>query len=554
MAHLNAEDQEMRFIAAATFTICDTDLEQEGPSISYNLYEGDSLLEAEKDVLSLLNEDGSRCFPAFHEASEPCILQRPLSDLVNIWHPDKIDGSVFCLHLYERAASAETGRADGDDPRRTPIVKDEEPSSELETLFLTPSPPEHLRSSILFRLTFAFKDSAPVDHGLWVPLDLRVKLSEPTESLPLLVKEAIEEVASKDENLTSTLINHSHQLFVRPEIHFGDEREIYSDFTRKVRVHTLADFFPSTPALTTSIPVQVKVKLRAVEDALSDLTEAIVADTEIGYQFFRLGSLKTVRTSNTDNSSIPVDCAVVAWLEEDGTVHLNKVHTWLINGMCLGECHAMNEAEYDTSSYDWTVDYEDAENIEELSALVRAYSESDEVGAILGEVPLGPTYSFRLYDPTEHGMGLDGWPKTGIRIAVKIVNMLPKHSGGSNIIFPAPENFQLEVEPVDTAASVAMLIEGELMEEVHEDGRTSSRLFQSVLYGKWRMEMWVLPQIDGQTTMFRYTEGSLTQFLDPDRGRMDGRLYLEAHIVPRSGVQWWDVRGSARSCQRKARS
>ncbi|KAK4544499.1 hypothetical protein LTR36_004071 [Oleoguttula mirabilis] len=518
-------------IATATFKLCDVGRHSDSVSTSYDLYEQSSRTQVEIEILALLHEDGHTHFPAFHEASESCVLQRPLGDLIRIWHAEMIEGSTFCLHLHESESHAD--EEETDDALQMSCDADL-PSSELDTLFLTPSPPHHLRDTIIFRLTFGFKDDAPIDHDLWRPYDLRVKLSTLTESLPLLIKEAAEEIAANDTGLISILLNNSHKLFLRPLLVFGDERDDYADFTRKVRVETLAELFPSTPALTTSVPVRVKVKLRVVDDdAPSDLSEAIVADTELGYQFSRLGSLKAARLGDLDDSEVPIECAIVAWVEDDGTVHLNKVQTWLINGLCLGECYTVNEVGYDISSYVWTFDYEDAENVEELCTLVRAYAESGEPEAA-GEVLIAPTYSFRTYDPAHHGLSLSGWPKTGVRIAVKCVNMLRKHSGGSNIIFPAPENFQLEVESVDTAESVLMLIETELNVDYHEDGRTSSRLFQTAMYGKWQLEMWVLPQIDGETTMYKYKEGSLTQFLDSERGFADGRLYVEAHIVPRS--------------------
>lgn len=284
------------------------------------------------------------------------------------------------------------------------------------------------------------------------------------------------------------------------------------------------------------------MELHAVKDAPVDLSDAIVPDTEIGYHFFRLGSIgKRTPREELRESHVPVDYALVAGIgctdTDDDDVVIFKVPTWSLNGVCIGECYAGSHESF-SRSYDWADENSSAQTHTQLSDLVRAHRDNDNDNEEPGDgVPIAPTYTFRPYDPAKLSLGLHGWPRTGISIAVHCVNLLGSSSSASNIVLPAPENLQLDVEANDTPASLREHICDELGKAHYRDGRTSLGLFRPALEGKWKMVLWVMPQIEGRAGMYQYTEGSLRRFLDPEGGKRDGRLYVEAHIVPQGRVR-----------------
>lgn len=272
------------YLSTAEVKLCDAHIAHDNPTEFYDVHTehcetAAACTRTEIDVLAQLGEDGYRYFPAFHGVDEVCAVRRPLSDFARVWHPDLVNGEVFCLHLHRRGRRIEEGEAgeeeagdeemgdeemeDEDEEVLDEEVKDEDTesadgvqnaetavkvddeSSELGFLERTPTPTDYhpARDTATFTLAFELPADAPVDFDLWHSRDLPVDLAERLDSLPSLVQETVESVAAQDLQLTEALLENKHRLFFKVETRFQDERDLYADFTYKVRVETVGDLF-----------------------------------------------------------------------------------------------------------------------------------------------------------------------------------------------------------------------------------------------------------------------------------------------------------------------
>lgn len=523
-------------IAKAEFKLCDKRQTTASPTIKFALYEEDHPTDVEVELLSCLGANGSTHYPSFHDTREPCGIARPSSDFLYVWHPEKIEEAIFCVHVEERALSG--SEVEGE---RGPIGQmPDDVSDSASQLFYTgrtPSPPE--QSMAKFRLSFGFKPNAPVTLGLWKPREVSVPVSDSVDSLPHQFKQMVEQLTTQDSLLTDVLLRGSHQLFMRPVLQFSDERRQYTDYRRVIRVETVEDLFPSDSTAQQCVPVLVKMKLRPFEESVSSISEAIIADVEIGYDFYRIGSIPgsslQQRKTKQITNGLPMVRALVARIEDDGeleTLELSKVDSWMVNGLVLGECYTLNEPLHEPH-YILTSVYQGCRSMQELTEKVQTQRDNYWEHHTM-DLPIAPTYSWRTFNREDHFPDSDEINTTIITVAVKCVNMLPKHIGGGNIILPAPKHMQFEVDSKATCRSVRKLLEMELAEDTgaSADGRTSSRLFTPALQGKWRTMLWALPQIQGHSMLYKLSGCRLAHFLKPQTDEEDGRLYVEAHILP----------------------
>ncbi|KAI7192086.1 hypothetical protein KC316_g5455 [Hortaea werneckii] len=520
-------------IATANFKLCDEGRTILNKPINYDLYEEEHTTDIEFEILERLNANGGSHYPLFHVNSEPCAIQRPIGDLLYIWHAEKIAGSVFCLHLYERYpedAEAEVQGAGSDD------VSDS--ASQLFVEDGSISPPDCPLAN--FRLSFGFKLNAPVVGNIWKPRNVAIPLSDKVESIPNQVRDMVQQIALQDQGLSSALMQRNHRLHCRPILQFNDERRIYAAYSRKVRVDTIADLFPSDGAAAQTTPVFVKMKLRPCDGTPDSIEGRVVADVDFGNEFYRVGAMNTTEHESSPEgarSKLPFTRALIAHFETDGeneTFHLGKVDSWLVNGLEIGECCSSSPAHGETS-FALTGPYRDVESMESLCEMVRNQRGECATASDQG-VPIAPVYSWRAFDPREYRLGAFDNVVRKIIVAIKCVNLLPKHAGCSNLTMPSPTSMQLTKTCTSTATKIQELIEGELGDENHEDGRTTHLLFEPALLEKWKLLLWAMPQIEGDALLFKFEQGTLADFMDWDCDEIDCRLYIEAHIIPRSFI------------------
>ncbi|KAI7626531.1 hypothetical protein KC319_g1776, partial [Hortaea werneckii] len=356
-------------IATATFKLCDEGRTIENKTINHDLYEEDHTTDIEMEILEKLDANGGSHYPLFHVDSEPCAIQRPIGDLLYIWHSEKITGAVFCLHLYERYptdAEAKAQDAASDD------VSDS--ASQLFVEDGSVSPPAYPLAK--FRLSFGFKPNAPVDCNIWKPRNVAIPLSDKVDSIPSQIRDMVQQIALQDEGLGAALIQRNHRLHCLPLLQFNDERRLYATCSRKVRLDTIADLFPSDGAAARTTPIFVKMKLRPCDDAPDSIEGRVVADVDFGYEFFRVGSINIPNQASTPmqaSEKLPFTRALIAHFETDGeneTFHLDKVDTWLVNGLEVGECCNATPAHGETS-FALTGAYRGIESMEALLEMVR---------------------------------------------------------------------------------------------------------------------------------------------------------------------------------------
>ncbi|KAI6892133.1 hypothetical protein KC318_g6882 [Hortaea werneckii] len=520
-------------IAKASFKLCDEGRTIETKTINYDLYEEDHTTDIELEILERLDANGGSHYPLFHVNSEPCAIQRPIGDLLYIWHTEKIAGSVFCLHLYERYpedAEVEVQGAGSDD------VNDSASQLFVEDGSISPQGCPLAN----FRLSFGFKLNAPVDGSIWKPRNVAIPLSDKVESIPNQIRDMVQQIVLQDQGLSSALMQRNHRLLCRPILKFNDERRIYAAYSRKVRVDTIADLFPSNGAAARTTPVFVKMKLRPCGDTSDSIEGRVVAHVDFGNEYFRVGSINItnqVSASTQASQKLPSTRALIAHFETDGeneTFHLGKVDSWLVNGLEIGECCTSSPAHAETS-FALTGPYRGIESMEDLCEMVR-YQRGECATASDQGVPIAPVYSWRAFDPREYRLGVFEHVARKVTAAIKCVNLLPKHAGCSNLILPCPTSMQLKRTCTSTATKIQELIEGELGDGNHEDGRTTHLLFESALREKWKLLLWAMPQIEGDALLFKFEQGKLADFIDWDCDEIDCRLYIETHIIPRSFI------------------
>ncbi|KAI6825961.1 hypothetical protein KC327_g7880 [Hortaea werneckii] len=520
-------------VAKAKVKLCDEGRMIENKTVNYDLYEEDHTTDIELEILEKLDANEGSHYPLFHVDSEPCAIQRPIGDLLYIWHSEKIIGSVFCLHLYERYppdAVADAAGADQDD------VSDS--ASQLFVEDGSVSPPACPLAK--FRLSFGFKPNAPVDCSIWKPREVAIPLSDKVDSIPSQIRDMVQQIALQDEGLGAALIQRNHRLHCLPVLQFNDERRLYATCSRKVRLNTIADLFPSDGAAARTTPIFVKMKLRPCDDAPDSTEGKVVADVDFGYEFFRVGSVNITEHDSTSmgaGDELPFTRALIAHFETDGeneTFHLDKVDTWLVNGLEVGECCNSTPAHGETS-FALTGAYRGIESMEALLEMVRRQRGECATASDQG-VPIALVYSWRVLDPREHRLGVFNNVARKITVTIKCVNMLPKHAGCSNLVLPCPTSMQLAMLCTSKATQVRDLIEGELEDENNEDGRTTHLLFEPALREKWRLLLWGMPQIEGDASLFKFEQGKIATFMDWDCDKIDCRLYMEAHIIPRSFI------------------
>ncbi|TKA72855.1 hypothetical protein B0A55_07700 [Friedmanniomyces simplex] len=545
------QNGDAEFIATATFRLCHKPAAAE--TITYHLSVGTSPTKTEIDILSALGENGRTSFCTFHEERESCVVSRPLGDLIIIWHPEKIAGSNFCLHVHARqlrvsdeevrAAEKEwqgVGEVAGSGVE-TEVAKGAEAESsntgKNKAARRKSGSSELPGDSVTVRLSFLQDEDSVLDPAVWRGVDISVPRTARVESLPTLMMADVRTLVKQDKRLFAMLQAGSSKIIVNPSLQFKDYRDRYVNFELgKLLVETFADLF-SAASEERSVDVAVEMLGRDAETTPkkpADAVEPFVCDVSA---MFRLGAVQQrAASASTKASGIAHEMIIVGVFDDTAGLLLGTVPIFSVNSLLIGDCYVGATTIDFKETHEWAEKYADATSIEDLAALVRAHRKDKPKPAL--RLPVRPSFSFRRFNPLEHGLGVIRWPSVGVHLTVRCVSMLPasySSDDGGLIVFPALRHTRYALESVDNVDSVKMMIREEMRGQ-GKDGRTCGCLFEEGMMGKWEMVLWVLPQMEGTATLYRWVEGGAAQFLRPgDKGTMDGRLYVEAHVLEVEG-------------------
>lgn len=141
-------------------------------------------------------------------------------------------------------------------------------------------------------------------------------------------------------------------------------------------------------------------------------------------------------------------------------------------------------------------------------------------------------YSFKTFGVTKGcPRPVHQFPSGGISVAVRFVNHL-EGKEASKLMFSS--TIELELEENDKAAEILQAIQ-ETVESIQADGKMRA-LYKPPLQDQWGVQFWVLPQVPGGTTLYRYKSSvqALHSFLNQTEvSQGDATLFMEVHLVPK---------------------
>ncbi|KAK3116066.1 hypothetical protein LTR53_003956 [Teratosphaeriaceae sp. CCFEE 6253] len=528
---MNPTRENSDLVATTIFRLC---RKPNASAVAYRLSVTPSPIQSELEIMTALGENGRTSFCTFHEAREACVVSRPLSDLINIWHPDKIEGSTFCLHLHARqfrladealsqaltewrageATATEVSGSQATSPTEIRVARGKSASGQSKD-----------GDAVILHVTFPQEEGSVLDAEVWSGVEVSVPLTARVETIPVVVMKEMQKLLRQDKRLFAMLQEGKNRLTFKPYLQFKDCRDCYVDLEHgRVVVQTIARLFSEPSEQAREIEVMVEVEGESCDMAPSKPAEAVVPFVCELSEMFRLGRVQDVTSSGAKAKTILCETAIIGALDVETGLRLGAVTIFAVNNMSIGDCYAGAMLSF-KESYAWADKYWGARTLEDLATMVRAHrNDRLKPGQ---ELPIRPDYTFERFDAGGLKLGLIRWPSSGVHLTIRCVSMLPLDDMA--FVFPALKYTQYTLEAVDTVDSVKMMIREE-MRAKRKDGRTCGSLFQKDVVGRWDLVLWTLPQIDGMTTLHRWLGGPVTQFMR-SKGKTDGRLYVEAHVV-----------------------
>lgn len=142
-------------------------------------------------------------------------------------------------------------------------------------------------------------------------------------------------------------------------------------------------------------------------------------------------------------------------------------------------------------------------------------------------------YSFKTFGKKEScPEPVDAVPPSGLSAALRFISHL-ESDGPSKISFE--DNSELTLESEDTFEIIEKEITDGLRQKHGKRHGDTNALFKEPWENSWYMQLWILPQVPGGTTLYRYSANTkLHCFLnksDLDKG--DTTLFMEVHLLPK---------------------
>ncbi|KAK6391749.1 hypothetical protein LTR65_004243 [Meristemomyces frigidus] len=266
------------------------------------------------------------------------------------------------------------------------------------------------------------------------------------------------------------------------------------------------------------------------------LTELLLSPTKNEpCRYFRLGSVPTPddvlrQTLNTrqmkqlaKSVEIGYMWALLAWFDQDERLQLSRVHAYDFDNFCVGDCSEWtpwSKIKF-SNKHNYLLPYQPvswrAERKCDLETRLKESIRNGHEDPGFG-IPFLPPYTFNVFRAEDYGLGSELWPKGGIEVAVRCFGHLEDSTLGTKCI-SFPRDIRLEIEEMDTIESICSTVRQEINKHETQDGVcvNSGLLYNRCGDGPWKIELWVMPQLGGPQTLFRYTSGKLSGFLSTSR-------------------------------------
>lgn len=390
--------------------------------------------------------------------------------------------------------------------------------------------------AVRVRLRYEFVESEDRwdDAEILIPADMAV------DRLPLRIEQKLRE---KLEHVGHDGLQHGKKdLYYVPVIKFGDERDRYvnTDDDGNYHIQLIIDLFHDANVEDLGLLVLVSLQWR-VSHAISnyELQDRIHnARPSRPYTYYRLGTVVPESQSGetVDVGPIPSEWTLVGWYHHGKATNglqLSKAHAWNINSMLLGDCDGAEEVKRLSKKVKLDEQYQSAgASKQELQKLLDVQCNVQTM-ATSGGIPLLPTYCFNTPDSvsTFAAVAAHGRIREHIHIGLRFVNQF-----NNGLVLPV--DIQLSFKESDDFQTICQKLGNTLKDTDRSGGQASPQaLFDSAMAGKWDWELWVLPQFESHTKLYRFQDGTLKKFLNASRvAEGDFSLYTEAHIVP--GSEW----------------
>jgi len=318
-------------------------------------------------------------------------------------------------------------------------------------------------------------------------------------------------------------------------IKLGDWRDQYVDFScGKVYVESFGDLL-FTPGFHEEI-LDFDVTLRLDRDKtapLADFDASIVEITEPRVQYFYLGSLKDQpERVESGEDDLSLDKTMFAHLchRTQSEANLSWTPTLLYNGQWIGD-YLSGAPFVFTRTHKWREQYQHITSVRHLDGVLKRRSgrpddrEDDET-----DLPVIPTYSFNHFQSDEFGLGLKHQSSGGMcQPVITVFNMVKIID--SEVKLAGPHYSTHRAFHSDTPESVLALLEDQMKTFLHNGSQSTWDILQECMPCGWTTGLWVMPQIENYTKLHRWLEGTILQFLPPEKAQDVGRLYVELHIL-----------------------
>ncbi|KAM3423866.1 hypothetical protein BST61_g1262 [Cercospora zeina] len=406
---------------------------------------------------------------------------------------------------------------------------------------------------VTIRVSFDNVNLAKWDKVLWEPCNFRLSATEPLRSLPFLFEALVEQRLRKDMDLSDILCDGQHVVKLSSSIALPGScsNEIIS-LDENPRINVLNDLFSDPRAPQLVLTARVQLTVQTFDQGIIPPDEQIHLPTwhdptdayrilRIGFVPLQNGDEAELAETVHDNRRNDVGYmqVLIMWIHrETGACHLRRCHAFEFDDFCIGdpfEDTSWNRRMFSNRDYflgRLASVQKNAGTKEDLRKLINELvSEEEDEDAQMGTgIPFLPTYCYNEFRSAKLGVGLLEWPKQGVDVAATFVN---KYSGVKNVTFK--RDVRIIVEKGDGFDDVVKCLLKEIDCKGWEYGTcsNSAKLFGDKHRGKWKLLLWVMPQLE-QRKLYRYTSGNLLQFLSPALTvrTTDKRLYVEAHIVP----------------------
>ncbi|KAK5118746.1 hypothetical protein LTR85_007952 [Meristemomyces frigidus] len=420
-----------------------------------------------------------------------------------------------------------------------------------------------MQSITILQLQFQADQSVPWSAKAWRQHTQKCESdAHLTTSIPYVVQNHITTALSRgeDDGLRAALEQKRRHLHFTTAVWVERLGGWASVDDGELNIELVRDLFDSPREEKHRPHVLVKVSLQPDRKATGVLKDAVRPQyAPAPYDYWRVGDaieIADCASANPGNGdpSISHHEVLLAWRrkEKPQKIHLMKMPVYDFGDFCVGdkECDDWGAETPMRPNYRWRPEYETIRTASNPNAELRELLKQhppDERGWTGPGVPFLPYYTFNIYQPNTIDVGISrtSWTSGKLRVAVRCVSFL----ASVDVDFPADIRFSV-AKGKDTHAAVCEQIKTALRTADNEgDVPKSAVLFDEKHDGEWKMQLWVMPQTPDQAKLYDWrakTAGKLqhlTDFISHDFAKIgDGRLFVEAHIVPKDGE--WRLTGT----------